>query len=147
VFVNGKALGFVGEIGTRARRAFDLAAELPVLLAELDLDFEPQDSGSKIEFEPLPRFPGVVRDLAIVVPQSCRNEDVESALREGGGELLAAIRLFDVYEGDQLAAGERSLAYTLTFRSPNRSLTNEEVDETIARLLRHVGKSLGARIR
>jgi phenylalanyl-tRNA synthetase beta chain len=147
VLANGSRVGFVGELGAKVRNAFDLPPDLPVFLAELDLDSRLQRSSSTLEFEPLPRFPGVVRDLAFVVPHACRNRELVDSLREAGGDFLAEVQLFDVYEGEQLNRGEMSLAYTLTFRSPDRSLTNEEVDKQIDRIVKHLEKSLGARIR
>jgi phenylalanyl-tRNA synthetase beta chain len=70
-----------------------------------------------------------------------------TAIREAAGELLAEVRLFDVYEGPPLGESEISLAYTLEFRSPERSLTNEEVDAVVARIVERLREGLGARIR
>ena len=70
-----------------------------------------------------------------------------TAIREAAGELLDEVRLFDVYEGPPLAENETSLAYTLLFRSPERSLTNEEVDAVVARIVERLREGLGARIR
>jgi phenylalanyl-tRNA synthetase beta chain len=147
IIVHGRSVGFLGEIGGAARDAFDLPPDLPVLLAELSVEAEIFEGGKRVEFDALPRFPGVVRDLAFVVPRACQHAEVQAALREQGGELLVEVSLFDVYEGAQLESGEKSLAYTLTFRSPDRSLTNEEVDAQVDRITKHLGKKLGARIR
>jgi phenylalanyl-tRNA synthetase beta chain len=139
-------VGVLGEPDADARKSFDLPAELPVMIAELDLEALPVTRESAL-FEPLPRYPGVLRDLAFVVDGRRRHEEVAEAVRGAAGDLLAEVRLFDVYEGPPLADDERSLAYTLVFRSPERSLTHEEVDAVVDRIVRHLGESLGARIR
>ena len=72
---------------------------------------------------PISSFPPVLIDLALVVDDAVPAAEVEAALREGAGELLEALRLFDVYTGAPVPAGSRSLAYALTFRAPDRTLT------------------------
>jgi phenylalanyl-tRNA synthetase beta chain len=123
-----------------------LPAELPVFLAELDLA-APQRAQDVAVFRPLPRYPGASRDLAFVAKRSVRHEDLAREIGAVGGELLEACRLFDVYEGAPLGPDERSLAFTLVFRAPDRSLTNDEVDERVARVVEQVRRTLGARMR
>jgi phenylalanyl-tRNA synthetase beta chain len=147
IVAGGRTIGVFGEIGDEARKRFDLPKDLPVVVAEWDLEALLVEGSRKSEFIPLPRFPAVLRDLAFVVPRSCRASTLEAALREKGGEWLAEIRLFDVYEGEQLARHEKSLAYALMFRSPERSLTNEEIDLRIEQIIDHAKGTLGARIR
>ncbi|MGH2571341.1 MAG: phenylalanine--tRNA ligase subunit beta, partial [bacterium] len=146
VVVGGEVVGVLGEIAQDARRAFDLPPGEPVLLAELDLEASVGAAAGTRLFEPLPRYPGVVRDLAFVVPRARRHAEVEAELRGAGGDLLAELRLFDVYEGPPLDEGEKSLAYTLVFRSQDRSLTNEEVDERVDTLVQRM-RRLDARLR
>lgn len=144
--VDGERVGFFGEPARAVRRMWDLPAEFPVFLAELDLAARVHADDTH-EFRPLPRFPGASRDLAFVAPPAVRHEDLVREIGAAGGELLEECRLFDVYEGAPLGPGERSLAFTLVFRAPDRSLTNEEVDERVARVVERVSKVLGARIR
>jgi phenylalanyl-tRNA synthetase beta chain len=143
----GRAFGVFGEIGEAARKRFDLPKDLPVVVAEWDLETHLVDWSRAGEFIPLPRFPAVLRDLAFVVPKTCRAAALEAALREKGGEYLAEIRLFDVYEGEQLGHNEKSLAFALIFRSPERSLKNEEIDRSIEQIIDHAKRTLAARIR
>ncbi|GJM44684.1 MAG: phenylalanine--tRNA ligase beta subunit [Gemmatimonadota bacterium] len=145
LFVQDQCVGFLGEAGASLRTAFDLPNELPVILAELDLEVE-IESARSFEFAALPRYPGVHRDLAFVVQKRVRHADLASALTEAAGPLLVESRLFDVYEGAPLADTEKSLAFMLVFRSPERSLTHEEVDERVDAIVEHL-KGLGARIR
>jgi phenylalanyl-tRNA synthetase beta chain len=146
VMVNGTRVGFFGEPARGVRRTWDLPGELPVFLAELDLA-APQRTDDVAVFRPLPRHPGASRDLAFVAKHSVRHEDLVREIGAAGGELLEECRLFDVYEGSPLGTDERSLAFTLVFRAPDRSLTSEEVDERVARIVERVGRTLGARIR
>jgi phenylalanyl-tRNA synthetase beta chain len=147
ILVDGVLAGHLGEIGPEARGVWDLPPDLPVLVAELDLDARlPEDRRDGIYSE-VPRYPGVLRDLAFVAPPGVTHADLESALRESGGPLLAEVGLFDVYEGAPLAEGERSLAYELVFRSSERSLKSEEVDGLVEKIVGHVHENHGARIR
>ena len=144
--VDGRRVGFFGEPARAVRRTWDLPAELPVFLAELDLA-APRRAQDVPVFRPLPRYPGASRDLAFVAKRSVRHEDLAREIGAAGGELLEECRLFDVYEGAPLGPDERSLAFTLVFRAPDRSLTNDEVDERVARVVEQAKRALGARIR
>ncbi|MGQ0722762.1 MAG: phenylalanine--tRNA ligase subunit beta [Candidatus Eiseniibacteriota bacterium] len=144
--VGGAPIGYFGAPDDSLRNVFDLPAELPLWIAELDLEAAAVQPG-EVWFEALPRYPAVVRDLALVVDRSRRNEDLVAVIVEAGGELLTEPRLFDVYEGAQLAATEKSLAYTLVFRATDRSLTHYEVDHLVERIVRRLERELGARVR
>ncbi|MBZ0269692.1 hypothetical protein K8I85_16190, partial [bacterium] len=146
VIAGGSRIGFLGEAGPELRAAFDLPEDLPVVVAELELEGRSETQRDFV-FRPPPRFPAVHRDLAFVVDHRTRHEALSSALLEAGGDLLTGCRLFDVYAGTPLAANEKSLAFTLVFRSPERSLTNEEVDQRVDAIVRHLEKVAGARIR
>ena len=145
--VRGVEVGHLGEIGAEARSIWDLLDDLAILVAEFDLDADlPVDDGETV-YRPVPRFPSVLRDLAFVVSRDVSHADVESALREAGGEFLVEVGLFDVYEGAPLNEGERSLAFGLAFRSPERSLQSEEVDRAVAAIVEHLAGKYAARIR
>ena len=82
-------------------------------------------------YVPLPRFPAVDRDLAVVVPDDLEAAALTATIRRAGGELLTEVRAFDEYHGEQVGQGRKSLAFALTFRSPDRTLTDEEVDRLL----------------
>ncbi len=146
VRIGGSCVGFFGEAGQEVRRLWDLPPELPVFLAELDLTAQERSAGPRV-YRPLPRHPGASRDLAFVAPAGVRHADLAGTIATSGGELLEECRLFDVYEGAPLAAGERSLAFTLVFRAPDRSLKSDEVDAQVARIVGAVRERHGARLR
>ena len=115
-------IGYAGELHPQVCEQLGLPAR--TVAFELDLDLLPAAALPK--GRPVSPFPPVHLDLALVVAQQVPAEDVQRALITGGGELLESIRLFDVYTGDQVPAGAKSLAYSLVVRSPERTLTAAE---------------------
>jgi phenylalanyl-tRNA synthetase beta chain len=94
-------------------------------------------------FRGLPPFPAVERDLALVVPDRLSAGEVEAAIRARGGALLDGVALFDLYRGKGVREGHRSLAYRLRFVSPERTLTDDEVDGAVARVVGHLQEAMG----
>ncbi|HTW15306.1 MAG TPA: phenylalanine--tRNA ligase subunit beta [Nocardioides sp.] len=118
-------VGYAGELHPRVCTTFGLPPRS--VAAEVDLDTLIQHA---VHLRPAPTFstyPVAKEDVALVVADDVRAADVERALREGAGELLESLRLFDVYTGEQVGEGHRSLAFALRFRAPDRTLTEEEV--------------------
>jgi len=103
-------------------------------------------SGECRKWRPQSRYPATRRDLAVAVAEDISYDQVAAVIRERGGDLLEEINLFDVYRGERIPEGTRSLALSLTFRSPERTLTDEEVDEIVARIVRAL-EEIGARLR
>ena len=91
-------------------------------------------------------FPAVLQDIAVVVPEDVPAAEVEAAVRVGGGELLREARIFDVYRGEQVGEGERSLALRLRFQAPDRTLTDEDVAALRSAIEMRVAE-LGGRLR
>jgi phenylalanyl-tRNA synthetase beta chain len=125
--VAGTTVGVLGEVRPEVLQAFDVKDA--VFLFDLDFDLlEEQATGQK-RFRPLPRFPEVNRDLAIVVSEDLPAQRVLDFLGEHRPEFAESVSLFDCYRGSQIGAGMKSLAFRITYRSPERSLTDEEVNE------------------
>jgi phenylalanyl-tRNA synthetase beta chain len=141
----GHPIGWFGEVALRVREAFDLPA--PIFLAEVSLTALLALPRVELRYQPLPRFPAVQRDLAVVVPAEVTAGQVEGAIRAMKLPLLSRITLFDVYEGDQVGAGKRSLAWSLTFQAADRTLTDKEVNELHTRIVAEVGRRFAAEIR
>jgi phenylalanyl-tRNA synthetase beta chain len=123
------SLGWIGEIHPRVLAAWDLDPAMPVAAFELDLTALAALAPESQTFAPIEQFPPVVQDVAVVVEQTVPAAEVEAAVREGGGELLRQIEVFDLYTGDQVGEGNKSLALRLEFRAPDRTLTDEDVAE------------------
>jgi len=142
--VGDRVVGYAGELHPRVCAALELPARTSVM--ELDLDALPS-AGVPVG-PPISAFPPVLLDLALVVGDDVPAAEVEEALREGAGELLESLRLFDVYTGAPVPPGSRSLAYALTLRAPDRTLTGEEAtavrDAAVAAAARRTGAALRA---
>ncbi|GAB7191065.1 phenylalanine--tRNA ligase subunit beta [Kineococcus sp. NUM-3379] len=121
---DGRELGFAGELHPRVVAALELPAR--TCAVELDLDALVAAAPASVAAPAVPAFPPALQDVSLVVDAGVPAAEVEAALRAGGGELLEDVRLFDVYTGDQVGEGRRSLAFALRFRAPDRTLTAEE---------------------
>jgi phenylalanyl-tRNA synthetase beta chain len=138
-------LGWFGEVALAAREVFDLPG--PVFAAELSIGALAALPAPGVKYEPLPRFPAVQRDLAIVVGSDVTAGAVEAAIRAMRLGLLARITLFDVYTGGQVGPGRRSLAWSLTFQAPDRTLTDAEVNRLHERIVAEIVERFGAEVR
>jgi phenylalanyl-tRNA synthetase beta chain len=143
--IEGRPVGVIGEVD----RAVALAADLPerVLVAEIDLDALLERVGPPPLHAAPPRFPAIRRDIALVLDESVPEERARAAISRAAGALLESLFLFDVYRGDQVAAGKKSLAYALVLRSPQATLTDAEADAVRDRVVAALAADLGAAVR
>ncbi|MEE1939126.1 phenylalanine--tRNA ligase subunit beta [Streptomyces sp. TRM 70361] len=117
-------VGHAGELHPRVIKVMHLPARTCAM--EIDLDLLERASSGAVQAPEVSTFPVATQDVALVVDDSVPAAEVEAALRKGAGELLESLRLFDVFTGEQLGEGKKSLAYTLRFRAPDRTLTAED---------------------
>jgi phenylalanyl-tRNA synthetase beta chain len=146
VLVNGAEVGAVGELHPTVRAAFDLPP-VPVVVAELDLAAILEGWGRKQEMTAFSSQPPVFEDLAVIVDESIPAAQVASLIRQAGGKLLVDVRLFDVYKGGQVPQGKRSLAYSLTFQAPDRTLTADDTTKARQKIVSRLERELGATLR
>jgi len=146
IVVAGKSAGQFGQLHPRVAPKFDLAGKT-VLAAELDLDALLANVPGRYRYVPVPKHPANLRDIAVVVEEAVTAERVQAELRAGGGELLAGIRLFDVYRGPSIPSGTKSLAYALTYQAPDRTLTDKEVNQAHSKIENRLKHVLKAQIR
>jgi phenylalanyl-tRNA synthetase beta chain len=140
----GKVVGVAGEIHPSLRQSLDLPQS--VLLFELSADL--QGTGlSTPSFEPLPRYPATTRDLSILVEEGMAAEEIMAAIRKVGGEWLRGVTLFDLHVGAPILSGQKSLAFALTYRAEDRTLSGEEVNAHQEAIIAHLSKAFGARLR
>ena len=139
-------VGVMGQVHPRVARRFD-AENVEVYAAEMDLAGLVSLARDEIAVRSIPRFPAVERDLALVVRDEVSHEAITIAIRSSAGPLLEELALFDVYRGAPVPEGHRSLAFSLTFRSPERTLAEEEVVSAMNAVEREVNARFGATIR
>jgi phenylalanyl-tRNA synthetase beta chain len=131
VVLDGRLLGYIGEMHPTAASAFKIEGRL----VAVEIDVEPVLAASSIpRAQPLPRFPAIERDLAAVVEDHVAAGALLATIKENGGEFLERAQAFDEYHGPQVPEGHKSIAFALTFRSPERTLTDAEVDKVMAEI-------------
>jgi phenylalanyl-tRNA synthetase beta chain len=138
-------VGWIGELGPVYRERLGFKGR-PVF-AELFVDVLRAAATDARQFSELPRFPGMERDIALVLDQKVTAGKLEQAIRSAAGALLENLFLFDTYSGGQIAEGKKSLAYRLVYRHAERTLTDVEVEEAQARVLQAVAKQFSAALR
>jgi phenylalanyl-tRNA synthetase beta chain len=146
VVVVERVLGWFGELHPKVAEAFQLGGHA-VLASELDLETLRSVLPSRPLYQPVPRFPAALRDIAVVVEDSLPAERVASEIRAAGGPLLKSIRLFDLYRGESIPAGHKSLAYALTYQAEDRTLTDAEVKKAHDKIMGRLKHVLKAQIR
>jgi len=115
-------------------------------MAQLDFDTLLQNQNPDRTFRHLPRFPASTRDLALVCDESLPVMDIQRVIHQSVGKILEEIALFDIYRGKQVGEGKKSVAFSLTLRTDDRTLTDEECDKSIAKALKAL-EPLGVRLR
>ena len=145
VRAGGRTIGLFGEVHPRAAEHFDLPRR--AYLAEIDLDALMDLAAVERPAPGLSRFPAVDRDIAFLVAMGLPAEKVQGIIAAAAGELAESVELFDVYQGKNIPEGQRSLAYRLTFRAPDRTLADEEVDAVMARVRAALADEAGATLR
>ena len=132
--VDGVQIAALGEIHPDVAAAFDIKSR--VYIAEIDLDVLRPLEKEFYGIRPLPKYPSVSRDIAVVVDESVGAGTLMEAVRKAAGKTLETIKLFDIYRGNQLGEGKKSLAYTLTLRASDRTLTDEEINGIMDKVLK-----------
>jgi phenylalanyl-tRNA synthetase beta chain len=143
VSINGNAIGVLGELHPKVAASFGLS-ERAVQVAELDLEAILATVPERYPYKPFSTFPPAKRDVAVIVPADTPAERVRDEIHAAGGELLAGAELFDLYSGEGIPAGTKSLAFALTYQSPDRTLSEKEIGkahEKIEGRLRHLLKA------
>ncbi|PQL24975.1 phenylalanine--tRNA ligase subunit beta [Veillonella tobetsuensis] len=131
--INGVTIANYGELHPQAVKNFDLPGK--VYMFEIDLEAVLSITVPAFRYKSFSKFPGISRDLAIVAPVSVASGEIIDLIKENGGDYLESVSIFDVYEGEHIEAGYRSLAYNLQFRSMEGTLNDEDIDGTIQAII------------
>ena len=145
VYAGGRRLGVLGQIHPLVAQNYGVDAEL--YCAELDFQALLAAKGADPEYAPLPKFPAVARDIAVVCDEAVTVGALEDAIRRGAKGLLKEVSLFDIYRGSNIPEGKKSVAFNLVLRADDRSLTSEEADEDVKSILETLEKECGAVLR
>ncbi len=140
-----QSLGIMGEVHPDVLDNYDIPQR--VYIFELDFDKLVELAQTERHFQSLPQFPGVLRDLAIVVSEDISSEEVTRIIKTAGGELITSLKLFDVYTGKPIPEGQKSLAYSIEYTSSSRTLTDEEVEIIHQKIITQLSSEIGAELR
>ncbi|MCK4404142.1 MAG: phenylalanine--tRNA ligase subunit beta [candidate division Zixibacteria bacterium] len=145
VQIGGEKIGLLGEVTEEILDAFEIKDK--VFWAELDFEKLSTRVPRKKQFSSLPKFPPVDRDIAVVVDTMLLSKMIRDKIKEVGGGIVEEVTLFDVYKGKQVPAGKKSLAYFVRYRSQEKTLTDEEVDEIHRKVISELERSFDATLR
>ncbi|MGB0386551.1 MAG: phenylalanine--tRNA ligase subunit beta [Ardenticatenaceae bacterium] len=146
LLLDEQPIGTLGELHPKVRRAHGLPDQR-IALAELNLEALIAAAPETFPLQPIPRFPAVMQDLAVVVDQQLPNDQIEHAIRRAGAKRLTHVELFDVYEGQSIPEGKKSLAYSLRYIHPDKTLTDKEVAKHHKKIAKALRKQFDAQIR
>ncbi len=139
-------LGYLGEVHPQVKQNYKLPDQ-PLPAAILDITALLSRVDDLYDVDPVPDQPPVLEDLALVVDDNVHAQDVQALIEQTGGNTLRDVRLFDVYRGDQLGEGKKSLAYSLVYQHPQKTLTDKEVLAIRNKIVKRLEKEIGAQLR
>lgn len=142
--IGGRELGVFGQIHPAVQENYGI--DTPVFAASLDIEVMFDFRAAEESYKPLPKFPAVTRDLALLCDAGLPVIELEKAIRAGGGKLLESVELFDVYQGSQIPEGKKSVAYSFTLRSKDGTLTDSETTCVVNKVISKL-EALGAALR
>lgn len=148
ILVSGRKIGFVGVLHPDIVAGLSLkVSPQDILVAEIDLDALLGTAREKVTYSPLPRYPFIDRDIALVVDETLPSAAIMEHLRAYPTELIEEVSLFDFYKGKNIPAGKKSLAFTLRYRAKDRTLTDSEIEELHGKLTAYITEKTGATVR
>lgn len=145
ILCDNKYLGTIGEVHPQVLSNYGIGKR--VYIAEIDLDTVYSLANDTIIFKSLPKYPAITRDIALVVEDKIEVASIEEVIMDNAGGLVEACRLFDVYKGDQIGQGYKSVAYSIVYRSLEKTLTDDDVVAVHDKILAQLKARLGAELR
>ena len=145
IILEGENVGFFGQLHPVVADKFNI--DKPVYVAEINYELLKEYFANKIVFKQISKFPSVERDLAVIVDENTPCSDIVDIIKNAGGEYLEAVKLFDIYKGEQISNDKKSLAFNLVFVSIERTLNVEEVDNIVKNILSDLRNKVGAELR
>ncbi len=145
IYIKGELAGIIGEIHPLVVQNYECGKD--TIAAYLLIDVLIKNSSDKMKVKPLPKFPAVTRDIAMVVDDGISAGKIDAIVKNKAGQIFESLKLFDVYKGEQLKSGTKSIAYSIIFRSPDRTLTDDEVNKSMDNIYKALKEKLGAELR
>ena len=145
VIARGDVVGWLGEVHPHVLAAFE--ADAPVVALELSASALLKVATKSRTYAEIGRYPGVMLDIALLVPADVSVERIERAISSAGGKLLESVRLFDLYTGSGVPEGRKSVAFSLTYRAPDRTLNDDEIRPLHEKVVRKVTAAVGGELR
>lgn len=144
IFLGEEKIGFIGQVHPTCAKAYDIPE---TYVAELNLAAILRSELDQLVYQPVSKFPSVSRDIAMVVAEEVDHQGIMAVITAAAGKFLRNVHLFDVYQGDNIQAGHKSLAYSLTFVDPEATLTDEAVNQAMEKVTKQLTEKLSAEIR
>lgn len=145
IIVGDRILGTIGELHPIVTENYDLNQRC--YCGELDFSIILKFTQTEKTYEPLAKYPSITRDFAVVLDKTVLVKQIEDIIKYKGGDILESFKLFDVYEGEQIEEGLRNIAYTITYRDKERTLTDEEANTVHSNILDEISEKLGGKLR
>ncbi len=145
IMLGDRRVGTIGRVSNKTARKFEV--KQPVYLAQMSMDVLRELACDLAEFTALPTFPAALRDLALVVDTTVKVGDIVDLVAKNAGKMAESIDIFDLYTGKQIGDGKKSVGVSITYRSPERSLSSEEIDKTQEKIITRLKKQFNAEIR
>lgn len=144
IYLAGEKIGFVGQVHPAVQKQLDLKE---TYVFEVLLDAVLKEEVQPLSYQAIPRFPSITRDIALVVDKEKTAKELEEVIYEAGGKLLQHAHVFDLYEGEHMEPGKKSIAFSLTYYDPEKTLTDEEVVKVHHQVLEQLKEKTGAVLR
>ncbi len=141
---DGQVIGYLGQVHPQTAKLYDIPE---TYVAEVNLNALEAALKSDLVFEDITKFPAVSRDIALLLSEKVSHQDILDAIAASGVKRLIKVKLFDVYAGEKLGQGKKSMAYSLTFQNPNDNLTDEEVAKYMEKITSALTEKVGAEVR
>ncbi len=145
ISLNNENVGFCGQVGATVLKGFSIKCN--TYAAEIDFTALLRNRRKSLPYEPLPKYPGSERDIALIVDESIQSGQLIKAIRDSADETVREIEVFDIYRGKPIPAGKKSAAYRLGFGDESKTLTDDDIDRTVNKIVESLRTSFGAELR
>ncbi len=145
IFLGKTALGIIGEVHPDVLEKYDISSR--TYIGMLDFNCILSNAKPVREFKPLPKYPAISRDIALIVDKNIMVKQIEAIIKDSSGKLLESIELFDVYTGEQIPEDKKSVAYSITYRDNEKTLRDDEINSIFNKIIDKLKNNIGAELR